>query len=297
VTPVQERIEELAALCAAGAASASERAELDALAAQNPAVRDLVRDYEDAASLLAMDLAPLPPPAGALDRVRQRLGAGGSGAGGSGGMPGLPPRMPGPGADVVPLATRRRAPIVAAVVLPLAAAAVFAFFWQEERGRGDDLAARAAALEAESQNERRVRTRAVEEAARLERRVIELQGTLAKVQGTLGTPELKLATVKSDQSPAVVKVLLDPLTGNWYVLAFHMSPAPADKDYQLWFLDRKGGNPVPSQVLSPGPSGSFHVLTQVPAGVDPAGAAISLEPKGGSPTGSPSQVVMGGPLL
>lgn len=293
MSPMQERLEELAALYAAGAASASERAELEAMAAQDPGVQALVRGYTDAASLLALDLVPLAPPAGGLDAVRRRLvpGAGGSG----GGLPGAPPpgRMPGPGADIIPLATRRRAPaIAAAVVLPLAAAAAFAFFWVQERERGVALVERNALVEREVANERRVRTRAEEEAGRLRRDLAELQGTLQKV----ATPQLKLATVTGDKG-VVVKILLDPLTGNWYVLAFQLPEVAADKDYQLWFLDKKTGKPVPSDVFRPGPSGALHTLTTVPSNVEPFGAAISLEPKGGSPTGAPTQVITGGNLL
>jgi len=297
MSPVPDRAEELAALCASGAASADERAELESLAAENPEVRELVRSYDDAASLLALDLPRLSPPAGGLDALRQRLvpiaGRGGGGSGG--GEPGLPPGRPGPGpgADIVPLAGRRRSPAVAlAVVLPLAAAAGFALFWWQERGRGDELRERTALLEKENQNERRVRTRAEEEANRLRRQLGLLESTLAQVS----TPELTLRTVSGTEG-RVLKVLLDPLTGNWYVLAFRLPEAAHDKDYQLWFLDQKG-NPIPSELFRPGPSsGSLQALTQVPPGVDPTGAAISLEPKGGSPSGLPGPVLVGGPLL
>jgi anti-sigma-K factor RskA len=293
MSPMQERLEELAALYAAGAASASERAELEALAAQDPGVRELMRGYTDAAALLALDLVPLAPPAGALDAVRRRIVAGAGGSGG--GLPGaLPPgRMPGPGADVIPLATRRRGPaIAAAVVLPLAAAAAFAFFWYQEREQVQVMVERTVVIEREVANERRVRTRAEEEAERLRRELGELQGALAKVS----TPQLKLATVTGDKG-VVVKILLDPLTGNWYVLAFQLPDVAPDKDYQLWFLDKKTGKPVASDLFRPGPSGSLHALTTVPSGVEPFGAAISLEPKGGSPTGAPTQVIMGGEML
>jgi anti-sigma-K factor RskA len=137
-----------------------------------------------------------------------------------------------------------------------------------------------------------VRTRAVEEASRLGRKLAELEGTLQKVT----TPELELATVKSEKGE-VIKILIDPLTGNWYVMAFQLPPAAADQDYQLWFLDKKPGSaPIPSELFRPGQSSALEALIQVPAGVDPAGAAISLEPKGGSPNGKPTQVIVGGLL-
>ena len=286
MTPAQERLEELAALCAVGAATASERAELDAMAAHDPDVRDFVRGYADSASLLALDLVPLAAPAGALDAIRRRVVPSAGGQGGGFGP------MPGPGADVIPLASRRRAPTVVAVVIPLAAAAAFAFLWAQERGKGSDLAGKVTALELQVVESQRGRKGALEEVDRL-------KGILAEYQGTveaMTTPELKLATMKSPKGE-VVKILIDPLTGNWYVMAFQLPPV-ADKDYQLWFLDKKpGAAPIPSEVLRPGSSNSLHVITKVPAGVEPGGAAISLEPKGGSPTGKPTQVIMGGGLL
>ncbi|HWM86376.1 MAG TPA: anti-sigma factor [Kofleriaceae bacterium] len=286
MNPGAERLEELAALCAAGAATATERAELESIAAQDPDLRDLMRGYADAASLLALDLAPLPPPAGALDLVRRRISPGDTGA---------PPvgRMPGSGGDVIPLASRRRGPVVIAMVVPLAAAAAFAFLWLQERGKSAELADSVATVEGERDNERRVRTRATAEADRLRRSVAQLEGTLQKVS----TPELKLATVKSNKG-VVLKILIDPLTGNWYVMAFELPDAASDRDYQLWFVDKKNPDrPVPSELFRPGRAGSLEAVTQVPAGVEPVGAAISLEPKGGSTSGSPTEVIMGGPLL
>ncbi|HYU16364.1 MAG TPA: anti-sigma factor [Candidatus Acidoferrum sp.] len=289
-----ERVEELAALCAAGAASATERAELESLAAQDPRVNHLIRGYADAASLLALDLVPLMPPAGALDAVRQRL-VPRAGAGG-GVLPGAPGRRPGPGADVIPMASRRRGPAITAMVfLPVAAAAAFAFVWWQERGRGAELGATVARLSVQLDTERRVRTRAEEEAARLQREKDEIAVTLQKVQ----TPALRLATA-GDPKGVVLKLLIDPLTGSFYVMAFQLPAADQDHDYQLWFVDKKKPTaPVPSLVFGPGPTaaGPLQVITRLPPGVDPVGAAISLEKKGGSTTGKPDKVLGGGAFL
>ena len=289
MSPAPERLEELAALCAAGAATASERAELESLAAGDPSVRDLMRGYADAASLLAFDLRPLAVPAGGLEGVRRRLA---TAAGGS--LPGVPPpRMPGAGGDVVPLASRRRRPAVfAAVALPLAAAAAFAFLWWQGRGSEATLHRKVAELQTELQSEIRVRDRAEKQVAELKTKVEAAEGPLRRVS----TPQLRLATVKSDKGQ-VVKILIDPLSGSWYLMAFDLAAPDPDKDYQAWLLDKKqGGKPVPSALVRPGPNGVMQAIIQVPAGVEAVGAAISLEPKGGSPTGSPTQVVMGGAL-
>jgi len=294
VSPASERVEELAALCAAGAATASERAELDSLTADDPGVRELAAEYADAASLLALDLQPLPVPAGALDAIRARVVPA---SGGGAGLPGVGP-VPGArgGGDVVSLASRRRAPVIVAVGLPLAAAAAFAFLWLRERDQGSTLSDRLAAVTIERDNERRVRTRAEHEAARLGRERDELTGTLQKVS----TPDLRLATVKDAANPrgVVLKILIDPLTGNWYVMAFQVPRTDQDKDYQLWLVDKsKPDQPIPSELFRTGPAGALQVITQVPQGVNPVGAAISLEPRGGSPNGKPTQVLGGGAFL
>jgi anti-sigma-K factor RskA len=295
VSPAQERVEELAALCAAGAATASERSELESMAAEDPGVREVMRGYADAASFLALDLVPLAPPAGALAAVKRRVVPGARGGGG-GGIPVVPPptgRAPGAGDDVISLASRRRGPVVVAVVLPLAAAAAFAFFWLQERDRGSDLRRRAASLESDKEAAQAI-------AADLEKKVGELQTRLAASERqieTVTTPELKLATMKNEQG-LVVKYLIDPLTGSWYVIAFKLPTVEADKDYQLWFLDKKqGGKPIPSDVLKPGMTGTLQTITRVPPGVEPLGAAISLEKQGGSTTGTPDKVIIGGELL
>lgn len=63
-------------------------------------------------------------------------------------------------------------------------------------------------------------------------------------------------------------------------------PAPSDRDLQLWTIPASGGRPEPLGVISA--SGRL-VVPGPPAGVT-AGAtlAISVEPKGGSPTGQPT---------
>lgn len=294
MTAAPERIEELAALCAAGAASASERAEMESLAASDPGARQLMREYADAASLLSFELPPLAPPPGALDAIRSRL-MGGAATGFPGAAP--PARGPGAGGDVISIASRRRAPVVVAVALPLAAAAAFAVLWVQERDRGVSLDQDLAALTTERDNERRVRTRVEQQVRALERERDEIAGTLKKVS----TPELRLATVKDPKNPqgVVLKILIDPLTASWYVMAFQVPEADmASKDYQLWLVDKNAPTaPVASEVFRTGPGGALQAIARVPEGVVPVGAAISLESKGGSTTGKPGQVLGGGAFL
>ncbi len=293
MTAAPERIEELAALCAAGAASESERAEMESLAASDPGARQLMREYADASSLLSFELPPLAPPPGVLDAIRSRV------SGAATGFPAVAPPVRGPGAggDVISMASRRRAPVVIAVALPLAAAAAFAVLWVQARDRGASLDQDLAALTTERDNERRVRTRVEQQVRALERERDEIAGTLKKVS----TPELRLATVKDPKNPqgVVLKILIDPLTASWYVMAFQVPEADmASKDYQLWLVDKNAPTaPVASEVFRTGPGGALQAIARVPEGVVPVGAAISLETKGGSTTGKPGQVLGGGAFL
>jgi len=286
VSAERERIEELAALAAAGGATGSERAEVDALAAADPEVRALVREYGDAASLMALALAEPVPPARVLDSVRQRM---------RGRTPVGTPVVDRPGsAPVVPIGSARRKPsatLIAAVAVPLAAAAVFAFLWMRERGANDEVADILAGLEKKlDEAERRERLAAGAMVA-AQKKVEQLEGSLQ----SLATPHLELATARAAPDQPTIKVLIDPENRRWVVMAFDLPPIPSDKDYQLWFMPEKG-DPVSAGLLAPGPGGSQFGSIAIPPDLKKInGAAISLEPKGGSP--KPTEVKAGGNFI
>jgi anti-sigma-K factor RskA len=69
-----------------------------------------------------------------------------------------------------------------------------------------------------------------------------------------------------------------------------MLPAPdAQKDYQFWVVVKDNPNPIPLSVFAP--SDIPTVMAYYP---DAVAFAVSLEPKGGSPNGVPTAVVMMG---
>ena len=298
MTAERERIEELAALAAAGGATGTERAELDALAAADPEVRALAREYGDAAALMALALDEPAPPARVLDAVRQRVR-------GRTPVPGsvpVPERRGGSspaGAPVVPIDSRRgRKPsptMVAAVVVSLAAAAAFAFLWMKARGETRDAAGAIAELASKLDEAQRRERLAAGAMVAAQKKVEQLQGSLDAV----ATPHLQLVTAKEPKKAdaPTIKVLVDPENRRWVVMAFDLPPIPSDKDYQLWFLPAsKGAKPVSAGILAPGPGGSQFGTIAIPsdlAKID--GAAISLEPKGGSP--QPTDVKAGGPWI
>jgi anti-sigma-K factor RskA len=288
----REHIEEMAALAAAGGASGTERAEVDSLAASDPEIRAMVREYGDAASLMALALdEPVPPPR-VLESVRQRV---------RGRTPVATPvhggEQPPRSGQVVPIGSRRRKPsvtVVASVAVPLAAAAAFAILWLRARGDGEEAAEKVAGLERKvDEAERRERLAAGAMVA-AQKRLEQLAGSLE----SLATPHLQLATVKAaaPDQPSI-KVLIDPENRRWVVLAFDLPPIPSDKDYQLWFMPEKG-DVVSAGILQPGPGNSQFGTIAIPPDLKKIkGAAISLEPKGGSPTPTKDQIKAGGDLI
>ena len=288
----RDRIEELAALAAAGALTGTERAELDAMAAADPEVRALVREYGDAASLMALALdEPVAPPR-VLESVRMRVR-------GRTPAPGVPVvERAGSVAPVVPIDRGRRGKpspaMIAAVAVPLAAAAAFALLWLRERGAVEDVAGKLAGLEKkldESQRRERLTKGALVVA---QNKVEELEGPLE----TVATPHLELATVKAaaPDQPSI-KVLSDPKNRRWVVMAFDLPPIPKEKDYQLWFMPQKG-DPIPAGLLAPGPGNTQFGTISIPASVtNIKGAAISVEPKGGSKVPTVEQIKVHGDLI
>ncbi len=73
-----------------------------------------------------------------------------------------------------------------------------------------------------------------------------------------------------------------------------MKPLPANQDYQLWVIVEGNPNPVPLEVFQPGSDPLALVPVSFREKVQ--AFAVSLEPKGGSPDGKPTQVLMIGAL-
>lgn len=289
-----ERAEELAALSAAGAATAEEVQELNALRMRSPEIAALVREYEEAATALAVGLGPVAPPPGALDAIRQRIAA-------------EPAPRAGQPAPITSLAeqrarsTRQRWTQIMAVVAAVAAVALGAL-WNRERQAVDDLQQRVAASESTAK-ELQQTTRELQDliAAERERRTtVELAlATAERRVEHIESPSLQLATLRVSDQPSAprAKIFIDPENRRWLVLAYDL-PAidPDQKDYQLWFIPRiEGGAPIPAGLLRKNEDGVYEAEVEVPGDVDVGHAAISLEKKGGVEV--PTEVQMAGPVL
>ena len=69
----KERVELLAALHAAGAASEDDEAELQALLEADPSLGQVVRDFEDSITALASSFDPLETPPKTLGKIQREI--------------------------------------------------------------------------------------------------------------------------------------------------------------------------------------------------------------------------------
>lgn len=270
-----ERLHELAALAAAGAATAQEERELEALVAGDPQAAREVTGYREAAALLAGELTEVTPPPGGRERLLQSIDAAPAAARGQ---------------DVVDLASRRRRSAAAVVVAGLAAAAaiVLAILWtreQAEVGRLRQQLAETAQQAAETAQAQRQRADLL---------ASELSAARRRA-AFVDSPSLRMATLGEDSGPTV-KIFIDPAGERWLVLAYDLPPAGPGRDYQLWAVpDGEGAAPVPVGILRPGPTGALEAEVELPIDLEQIrAAAISLEKAGGVQV--PTDVKMIGPV-
>lgn len=135
------------------------------------------------------------------------------------------------------------------------------------------------------------------------------------VAAGLAAVALALAVVVTNRPappalPDFVSVLADE-TGQpvWLVTALddgtlrikpvNVEAPPADKDYELWLLPEGGAAPVSLGLLTPGEDTLRPIAPAVGERLPrAAGIAVSLEPAGGSPTGTPTgPVILVAPLI
>jgi anti-sigma-K factor RskA len=121
---------------------------------------------------------------------------------------------------------------------------------------------------------------------------------LAKAQrvvDTLTAPETQkwvLAAAKTPPQPQGKAFYLRDKTGLVFV-ASNLAPLPADKIYELWLFPKTGGAPMAAGLFKPDPHGSATVVNPpLPAGVEAAKFAVTLEPESGSHEAPRGSVVM-----
>ena len=285
----RERIEYLAAMVASGAADEAEQAELDALIESDPEAAAIYAEMEEAMAEVSLSEV-MEAPAANLSRIRDQLRTDRASdapkptkAAPSGGL-----------ADVISLATRRKLRTMAVVTtVSVAAAAGFAVLWQNERTGAEVDRGKVA------DNTRRLEDRlaqATRASQALAQDLSKAEGELDSARQRLGLvrgADVQLATLKRDDGSGA-KIFMDPDGRKWLVYAHQLPDPGPDKDYQLWFVPKKGGGPIPAGLMQVS-NGVLEAQIQVPGEVPEIGqAAISLEPKGGSKT--PTDVQMIGPI-
>lgn len=105
---------------------------------------------------------------------------------------------------------------------------------------------------------------------------------LNQINAVLATGQWRTLTL-AGQEPVPsgsARVYWDVKSGRWVVTA-DLPPAPAGKTYQLWFLaaDAK----ISAGLINPDQNGHGFAVVRFPSNIKLEGAAITLEPEGGSP--------------
>jgi hypothetical protein len=152
--------------------------------------------------------------------------------------------------------------------------------------------------------ERQGRLQAVERVALLQAQLRDAREAVRSHEERLRDAEQKLAFLQARTvqlvnlkataagAEAAGRILWDQERRAWLFFAFHLPPPPPDKDYQLWFLVKGDGAPQPvsAGLATPLPTGDLEAQVSLPQGLpEVAGAAVTLEPKGGveKPTSQP----------
>lgn len=102
----------------------------------------------------------------------------------------------------------------------------------------------------------------------------------------LVTQTTKFIALSGKEVPnASAKVFWDTQRNEWVMYIFNLPAAPANKDYQLWYIKKdKNALPVSAKVFGTDANGRTELHISVPQEVVPnlAATAVTLEKKGGS---------------
>jgi anti-sigma-K factor RskA len=106
-----------------------------------------------------------------------------------------------------------------------------------------------------------------------------------RVADTLTAPETQkwvLTATRTPPQPQGKAFYLRDKTGLVFV-ASNLAPLPAEKIYELWLFPKTGGAPIAAGVFKPDTRGSATVVNPpLPAGIEAAKFAVTLEPESGS---------------
>jgi len=130
---------------------------------------------------------------------------------------------------------------------------------------------------------------------------LRLQGKLDQAQAQLAERDKELQQAKAIKDllhdPTTMQVILvarteppkphvktfySPKMGRLLLVASHLEPLPPNKEYELWLLPAKDGNPMPCGTFKPNAKGDAMMdYAMSTAGIQAKGFAITVEPEGG----------------
>lgn len=106
-------------------------------------------------------------------------------------------------------------------------------------------------------------------------------------------PDTLVATLSgTEMAPRAHARLAYNKAGSAMMIVEGLPPAPAGKDYQIWFI--AGGKPLPGGVFKPDAKGHVEMHDHLSAAAMSAAAfAITLEPQGGTPAPTGQKYLLG----
>ena len=136
------------------------------------------------------------------------------------------------------------------------------------------------------------------EADLLRSRIAQLEVQLAGQQNTIATltsSGVRVVDLAGQGSTvqASGRIFWDQQQKRWLFSVRNLPPAPADKNYQLWFVP-KSGNPRSATVFNTAADGSLSIEVAVPDEItELKAAAVTTEPLGGLPQPTGAFVLLG----
>jgi anti-sigma-K factor RskA len=114
-----------------------------------------------------------------------------------------------------------------------------------------------------------------------------------EISEMFSAPDTRVATLTgTEMAPRAQARLAYNKSGNAMMIVDGLPPAPAGKDYQIWFI--ADGKPLPGGVFKPDNAGHVEMHDQVPLQARSAAAfAITLEPQGGTPAPTGQKYLLG----
>jgi anti-sigma-K factor RskA len=241
-----------------------------------PACRQQLAQARGRASLLGLTAAPIAPPPSVKSSLMQRIHAEGS-LGSRQSSPSQADPQAGPVLAVPPRIRKKHwglrfslAFAAAAVILALAVS----WLWKQNQQRRQEIEQLRAQLDA-----------AQSQASRDDAAMREFSAVMA-------APDTSAITLQQQAGgpPGQAHVLYNARLG-LVVYSGQISPAPADRSYQLWLVPTQGA-PVSAGVLAANQQNGA-VVVQLAPGVAAQAFAVTLEPLGGRPQPTGPKILVG----